>query len=608
MTNILDIQFVGMSQVQLLNLDLVSSITTARMVHDSNGVLGYTPENLVEDSEALEEWTGVRTTQSNATDSYEDISLSSIFETTDNNTHHTNNTAATTIANITYTYSGYLKKLGRQYVTLHVSGSDAYVTIDLDAGTVEATGGTNYISSSISLDLGSGVYLCSLSLSVGATSLTPTIYMNEDATDAITGTYVGDVTKGVKSGGFVLNRGTTRDPYFATTGAARFGPRLGANLFDGVSWADNGIGTFSAYTNEYLNNEDMATSHTDSATTTINANATAAPDGETTADRIIDDSSTGTGGVSSLVTLTLAGTGVHTFSKFVKADGLDECALETALFDAGGNGVSYFDLTGAGAVNTEHANHTARIENWGGGWYVCAVTFTTSADLVGTCQLHVVQTTDSLTVDLDGTSSLFSWGGMITATATPMPYSGVTTSAARATAVDSLTQSISTIIGWTDLSGTIYMKCKKPWISGQEQYVFTINDDGSSNQIFSSINSSGIITGHIFVGGFQMQEFYSIAIADGDLFQYAFGWAANDGGHSKDGAAIEVDTAITMPTGFIDLDIGKRHSNTLQFNGYIHRVTLDNEKFASASIVNLSGNGPSSNKENRIGVTVGMGI
>ena len=91
-----------------------------------------------------------------------------------------------------------------------------------------------------------------------------------------------------------------------------------------------------------------------------------------------------------------------TFSIFLKPNGRTKPNLAENLTDSG-NTVkrTYFDLTGAGAVGTKDAAHTASIAKFGD-WYRCTITFTPHAADSGSVYLYISDTDNSQTVADDG--------------------------------------------------------------------------------------------------------------------------------------------------------------------------------------------------------------
>lgn len=146
----------------------------------------------------------------------------------------------------------------------------------------------------------------------------------------------------------------------------------------------------------------------------INADAAIAPDGKTTADRLIDDESGGTGNCALLQNMTIRTSTPYIYSIYAKADGLDFVHLRLFNFTTPTDGGAYFNLT-TGAVDAIDAGFDASgIENVGSGWFRCWVRWTSdAADPDGALAVYPSSgsTVGDLTIDLDGTSSIFLWGG-----------------------------------------------------------------------------------------------------------------------------------------------------------------------------------------------------
>jgi hypothetical protein len=144
--------------------------------------------------------------------------MQQVLETTDNGTHpnQTDNYAVT--SGVDYMNSLWLAKLGRQYVTLtHVTSGGVvggWATFDLDNGVVHASEAS---STGRMENWGNGIYRCGVGYQVATASQNCGIWLNEDGADAATGSYIGDVTKGVYAWGQMFTPGNYFPPYIPTT-------------------------------------------------------------------------------------------------------------------------------------------------------------------------------------------------------------------------------------------------------------------------------------------------------------------------------------------------------------------------------------------------------
>lgn len=160
---------------------------------------------------------------------------------------------------------------------------------------------------------------------------------------------------------------------------------------------------------------------------TVTADNTTSPIGTATADRLADNNAGGTGSVWVTQNVTVSTSTVHTYSVYAKVDGLSWLSLDLINFTTPGNISNFFDV-GSGVVGTVGVGVTTAITSVGNGWYRCSVTFTThSSDTLGTVRVRLATADNNLTVDLDGTSSLFIWGAQLETGSTATDYQKVVT-------------------------------------------------------------------------------------------------------------------------------------------------------------------------------------
>lgn len=155
--------------------------------------------------------------------------------------------------------------------------------------------------------------------------------------------------------------------------------------------------------------EDFGNAAWTKANSIVEVDATAAPDGTATADRLSDNSAGGTGvvGFTRNFTITAA---THTFSFYAKADGLPWVALAiTGFTGATVQGTCYFDLAN-GVVGASN-QISGTITDAGDGWYRCiGVVTPDAADVTGNFAIYAADGNGDIVVDLDGTSTIFVWG------------------------------------------------------------------------------------------------------------------------------------------------------------------------------------------------------
>lgn len=162
---------------------------------------------------------------------------------------------------------------------------------------------------------------------------------------------------------------------------------------------------------------------------TISADATTAPDGSATADKLVEDGSAAT---QHAVVQTYITTAMTQYTASVYAKAAERTSI---LFYVGSSGVSggdagyYFNLsTGAVGAKVGAATPIApSIMDAGGGWRRCILTFTTGADTTTDFNLYAADGTPSNTYNGDGASGVYFWGAQVRLGAQPGRYRMTTT-------------------------------------------------------------------------------------------------------------------------------------------------------------------------------------
>ena len=148
-------------------------------------------------------------------------------------------------------------------------------------------------------------------------------------------------------------------------------------------------------------------------------NATTAPDGTTTADRL-NSTALGLSYLSNGANdHTLDAAGQNCINIFAKEDD-SGYGLGIATFNWDpSNGTSYFDLVN-GVTGTKHSGHDdIIITPFDDGWYLCTVVLT-STDTTGNVRLYIADGDGDATTAAD--ASIFLWGAYSNPGSTPTPY------------------------------------------------------------------------------------------------------------------------------------------------------------------------------------------
>ncbi len=393
---------------------------------NSAGLIEYAPHNLLTFSEQFDNaaWVKTRTSiTSNVTATTapnETNTADKLVEDTSATTSHiVDSTAFSGQLSITYVASFYLKAAERtkaRVVLLFGGSNGAYADADLSAGTIgaatafnTATAGTSSITS-----VGNGWYRCTVS---GSSSASASINTRVELLDASGNrSYTGDGTSGLYIWGAQLNVGALQ-PYYPTTVKNLLGF---SESFENAAWTKSNS---FIQTNLAPWSEDATQWGAGSNMGTTLANQTTAPDGNQTADKIVENTANATHFLSQTQTTSYTSGTAYTRTIFLKEAGRIYASVyfPGTNFPASGR-TAVFDLQTGTIVSTE-SGVTSSIESYGNGWYRCRITATATS--TGTGHVGGSSISDNasmLAYTGDGTSGVFVWGAQLVQGSTAGDY------------------------------------------------------------------------------------------------------------------------------------------------------------------------------------------
>ena len=141
---------------------------------------------------------------------------------------------------------------------------------------------------------------------------------------------------------------------------------------------------------------------------TVTANAVVAPDGTTTADRIVEAATTSFHRVY-VNGISVIGGVNYTLSVYARAGERDFLAL---FFTTGGASGAYFDLAN-GTIGTVGAGFVASIASAGNGWYRCSISTTPSTSATFYPLIGPAPANGTANYAGDITKGIFLWGGQL---------------------------------------------------------------------------------------------------------------------------------------------------------------------------------------------------
>jgi hypothetical protein len=352
--------------------------------------------------------------------------------------------------------------------------------------------------------------------------------------------------------------------------------------YDSVSGSVRSLGLLveESRSNTMTNSENFSTGWAGSGYVGIlpwgsgsNTTADTSPNGQSTANLIIEDTSTGFHRLSKTGVTLSAGT--YTFSIYVKKFGTinRNFAISSSVLDQGAS----FNLS---EVTSTASTENSSITNVGNGWFRCSITKTISGS-TGYIFLFILDENLNNQYTGDGTSGIYIWGAQLEAGAFPTSYIPTTNSTVTRTA-DNASMVGENFSSWYNQSeGTLYSKLNTN--PNSAPISFDIGSVGTRMQIF--INSSNILSNAYFSSGNSIVSFLKGTV--GDFFKIATTYKLNDYAISRDGDDITTDTdAEVLP--FTKLILGSLGNNTFKMTGHISQLTYYPRRLTNAQLVTLT--------------------
>jgi hypothetical protein len=552
-----------------------------RMHYDSAGVLKFAGHNLCLQSQTIDSatWSKGANTTITANDAVAPDGTTTADLVTGAGAANTLTQSVTLAAASRSEFSFWAKRVTGQWLRVVVyDGGDGYqYWVDIQngtAGTFAVLNGGTALTSSIVAD--GSYYKVTLSGIVPGTTNFLQMFMvdGNNSTTVANGSF--------HMWGFQFRRTPCSDTnYYATTTAAVFKQRYDYNP---ATLAARGLLIEEQRTNLQIRSQEFDNASWANIGSAETANATTAPDGTTTAEKLTEDGSIGRHLIYNTAGVTLTAA-AYTASVYLKA--AERTIVKIDLDVAGGSDGAFFELSGAGTARDIHADLTgATIQDVGNGWYRCTVTRTATAVSYFLAFAAVTTgTTDSYT-GVNG-NGFYVWGAQVELGAFATSYIPTTTaSVTRATEAVTLAYSaipsfstayifIVEYVHFAVFSTTNYSRVVVGF--GAVTNTALIGTNGSTTHKFWQANDPGA---DINLGTIVVDQIYKAAYLS----------KAGDYAVSLDGAAVSTSadaTALGTPTSLI-MGFGAG-GNDPRFNGYIRKlVYLPRDRSNNAELQSMA--------------------
>jgi hypothetical protein len=484
-----------------------------------------------------------------------------------------------TTGGVTYTQSLYVKSAGFRWLrTTGVNAASAADNIwfDIIDGVVGTVGGgvTAYSISAV----GDGWFR--ITASGIADDFADYFWIaGVDSNNSDTSTTNG--TNGLYIWGAQLNLGSSALTYIPTTTAAVYSLPRDYNPTTGAAL---GVLVEEARTNLLTYSEQFDNAAWTLAFATVTANAITAPDGTTTADKLVEDATAASvHRASQNPTVTAV---PNAFTIYAKAAERSWVQLRDASATVG----VWFDLTN-GVVGTANAGITGSIQSVGNGWYRCTAIRTPSAGAI-TFAVSIANADASNAYNGVAGNGIYIWGAQLEAGAFATSY--IPTVASQVTRAADQISILTSAFPYSATAGTMVVEAMfegRRTTGGFE--VWAALDNGTSSNTSLMVGSNGLTDNAArslaLVSSSLVADLRPAgALALNILYKQAFAFAANDFAACRGGGTVVTDTSGAMPSGITTLRFRRESADDSNFSGWIKRFAYYASRKTDAELQVLS--------------------
>ena len=439
-----------------------------------------------------------------------------------------------------WTTSLFVKKGTKNFIYLFDPSTNRYAWFNLTTG---AVGQKTASTEAAMISVGNGWYRISVTTAVAGNAGHFIQFGLSDAdgsfTPATTGTaFIWGAQAEVSDFG-------ATDYIPTTTAGVSVGPVSGLPRLDYLNSTCPKLLLESQRTNGHTFSENFDNAGWSKLSSTISANSAISPDGYQNADKLVDNSTSGTH--VAFQAYSFASAVSHTISVFAKA-------AEITSINIFNNVAAGFDATfnlSNGTVTSVASGGTATITAYGNGWYRCAVTATASITSANT-QFRLVKSGNTSYVG-NGTDGLLLWGAQLEVGAYATSYIPTLGAAVTRLKDDCVKTGVSALIGQTE--GTVFVEFK---MNGQSQSedIYS-NDKNLTGSISIQTTVSGQLGGFVCYAGTFISFSTSVgAIQIGQTYKCALAYKTGNSAFYLNGIQVGTSsTAFAFTTTLQEIDI-----------------------------------------------------
>jgi len=331
---------------------------------------------------------------------------------------------------------------------------------------------------------------------------------------------------------------------------------------DPVTGAPLGVLVEGSRTNILLQSQTLDNASWSKTRATVTANAVAAPDGTTTADKIVEDSTASATHNTSQGTLTFSA-GRYIGSCWLLAAG--RTAARMQINDGTTSFTADFDLS-AGSV-TATSGATARITKYligGVAWYRCELYATVAATSSGSLTIFLMSGA-AVSYNGDGTSGVYAWGAQLELTTNGARASSYipTTTASVARSADQIYIPVSALPGTPANACTIFiegiLRGANGTVGATNGGLLQLLQDSTNRsglRFITSATTGAYVDSQIIVSNASQADTGNITVLDDVVFKSAMACGINDMATVVNGGVASTDNSYSFPSAVANLSLG----------------------------------------------------
>jgi hypothetical protein len=340
----------------------------------------------------------------------------------------------------------------------------------------------------------------------------------------------------------------------ASSGAARFDHRL-----EGGVWVNKGLLIEEQRTNVCLRSEEFGTAPWAANAVTLTNNNITAPDGTTTAERILETTTNTSHNVQQAFTLNMTSTN-YAFSVFVKGGlGRTRGRLQIANNTFAGGVNANFNLSTESVSVSQFGTGVqtgGTIQNVGNDWYRISIAGRTGQTGTHIAIIYILNDSGQDSYAGDTSKGLYLWGAQLEAGAFPTSYIK-TTSASVTRNADVASMTGTNFSSWYNATeGTTFWQgdtANAVALTNVALRGYEISDGTSNERIGFGLGFEGNTRTFFVIDNNATQcNIFSpdpdIALVANQTYKAASAYKLNDFAHSLDGNSSGTDTSGTLPT------------------------------------------------------------